>query len=576
MVTVPDFRIGQVGLQTVTPNLNTSAPAAAFQGTDLTGVVKGLDALGAKTDVIAMDAAEKRNIAAAMDADRKVGDELRALLHDKNTGLFQRKGGNALGVGDEAAKRLEEIHNRQAATITNPGALRRFEQAWESRRSGALDGVAKHEAAQNEVYLKETVEAYTAGAVSDAIENYQDPDAVAESLSRAEAALRMNLDGQSEEVIGRKVELMKSQAVAGIIERVMIDSPSQAKALYEEMKGDLQGEDQSRIEKQLAATVDREKEQKGADEIIGLGLSRAAALEKAREKYTGKMRDGIVDRIKARYTENEQDRADYERNLRQEAWKLARSGDTTQITPPMWEALGTSASSLESYATKRRNGEDVKTNMETYYDLEQMAADDPLNFANNIDVMGYATDLSEADLKRFSNIQASIKEAVANGDPPDSAVDDIASTTEMVNTALRRMNIKPNAEGAGAGRVTKFREKVSAGVRRVENSKGGEKATPEEVQRVINTLSLQVRADAGFWSMEESGRAFDIDISSMSQDERDNLRVDLDSISATEQQEITDMIRASGKEPTDDLIEQLRGAAITQDIPRTKRLLGIK
>src|SRR5690606_37046269 len=135
----------------------------------------------------------------------------------------------------------------------------------------------------------------------------------------------------------------------------------------------------------------RAKAQRETDRLMGLGLDEAETLRRAREALDGEERDDVVNRIKLRFAERRAAEQQREREVADMAWDFfARNGNRVDAIPT--EILDElDGRTLQSLRAAQPGAPKAETDWSVYYELRQIAADDPNAFA-------------EADLRRFFGV----------------------------------------------------------------------------------------------------------------------------------------------------------------------------
>lgn len=236
----------------------------------------------------------------------------------------------------------------------------------------------------------------------------------------------------------------------------------------------------------------RRESQAQEDAIFAKGGSLESMRAAARKLDDPEVRDSVIQRLEGRFADREADRNRYDEQNRRAAWAIIDGGGDWEDVPTNIAANmdPRDAITIKDYLAKREAG--VKTDAGKWYELVQLAGDKPIEFAS-LDLLQYRNVLSETDFEGLAKKQGDIKEDVRKGDS-------IATDNQLVNQALREMKIKTgakasvnDAERAGRFRMA-FERELSTVVRTT-----GKTATPEDKQKIIDRLMMEVVTDKGFF-----------------------------------------------------------------------------
>ena len=269
-----------------------------------------------------------------------------------------------------------------------------------------------------------------------------------------------------------------------MIQAIVDKNPGQARAYFEANKAEIAGSEHDGIGKFLKTGALKEVSQTFADGVMASGMSEAEALTEARKKYSGEEEDAVVGEIKTRFAETQGARERAQRDASDTAWGIyARTGRVNAIPAAVLASLdGRDLAALKDHARIRAEGRAVKTDFGTYYDLRQMAVEDPEGF-RKVDLRRYTGKLSSGDLQEFAKLQT--------GKPKE--VKDAATLTQQLSSTY-------DALGWGASK----REQKGAFDRAVtdainaEQTQRGKELTYTERQAIIDRMAIEGDVN-GMW-----------------------------------------------------------------------------
>lgn len=251
MARIPSYDSPQVQAQPL-PGVNISdAPArdiAAAGG----AMARGVGAIGDVFGQIAAHERGKANKAAQLDIENQFAELETSALHAPDTGLLNRQGKDAIGIGEQFApmwkKRADEIVSKA------PGHLREWAaQQGMSRQTDAQRIVMRHSTQEGQRYYVSQADTLMANAVNSAGLNYLDPNRVEQEAARAQIAAdqRNALEGGSEEMGA----LLRSKAASlvhrGVLDRLIAEDPSAAVSRLERVRGQMTAADLADVESTL-------------------------------------------------------------------------------------------------------------------------------------------------------------------------------------------------------------------------------------------------------------------------------------------------------------------------------------
>ena len=499
------------------------------------GVGRALGELGANVGRLSdrmaereFELQERTNVDAARRAFNTYNNHVRELLHDPQTGLYSRRGVNARDVTRLGQDDIDRVGASIEAELGNADQIRRFRQLSQTLRTNSLTGLSRHEVAELRVAERESTEEMVKGAVASMAANATDPDAIADHLSTARTALvaQANAEGWTREVLLQRQEDVTSAGYAGVVDRLLVDDPSAARAFYDAKKDEIGGNVRAKLERALKEGVTRQQAQAATDAIVAqIGTeSLSAMLAEARQISDPELRDAVVDRVKIRHAEGETQRNNEEKIAKTQAWTgILEGGSSDQIPPALWAELPHETQrQIHAYEEKRAKGEEPKTDPEVYYMLSQLSNEE---FAK-VNLMDHVNKLSLTDFKSLASKQNSVE---SRNEREAAKRTSVSRALTAAKIPLQSMGIKTGNSASNSDKrlVAEFQTVLTQELTRFQDEKGGP-ATDLEVNALINQLLTRgevpgsiVDPDVLYFESLATGRGDEFFIDTIPDDERD-------------------------------------------------------
>ena len=395
----------------------------------------------------------------ARQLDSGFAGEIRALVHDPETGLAGKDPEDALGGIAEAMPLLGEPKDRYLAqaigprqrTILEPLIDRRLDRA-----TGDLGRIAQQATSELDDRI---VAERLAGLQQDASLAWHDP-AHLRSLGRAavnELRYQGERRGWNATQTDTTVRRGLSDLYAGAVEQAIGQDPDRAEKLYEHARDVIQPERQAAVERKM----ERAREERRVTEIVG-GLA-AAPDDPTRRP--------ALDDYQARAAEltppdaSPEVRTQVNRMVRIEhaqadrAWQAARGRAATGaldwlgknpaarlLAMPSELRDGLSPEQTEALDAAAINGGRVATDRDLYEALDGQAVHEPEAFAG-VDLTQHRLSLGDRDYARLVGFQKALVEGRS-----DAAFERHGLGRTFLDEGLRKANFGPNAPEARTAR----------------------------------------------------------------------------------------------------------------------------
>lgn len=506
------------------------------------------DALGTH----ALRLQEREDTAAVRDAYIAFDAQVQKLLLDPENGLYNRKGRDAKGVGDEAAKQIDELERNATGALRRPRQQELFRARTATLKSQHLATLTRYEYGELRNADLESTKAVLGSTIQGAVGAYRSPELREEYRAQGlyELDRLAQLHGWSPEQ--KAIERAKYNTLMhkGVIDRMLVEDPSGAKEYYEKHQGEINGETRTELEKSLQSGVTRERARSATEAIVSSGGGLSDWLAKARQIDDATLSDEVVRRVKERYNEQEAMRAKVERDAKDAAWQTVMGAGSLDAVPPhiMSKLDGYTIISMQNYIDKQGN---PTTDPAVFYELSQQAANDPESFAK-ANLLDHRHQLSNSDFQQAVGWQRSVTAALKGDEAKDNEVKRIGTVQQQLTATMDRMGLPRGKEGYET-RGT-FQQVARAALKRETDAKGRD-LSETEVDEVLGRLALKGEVRSGKWFQADSD-AFAFEVEGTEQESR-FIAVPFDDIPVEQRQQAAEALKAKGLPVTEDAIEKL-------------------
>lgn len=210
--------------------------------------------------------------------------------------------------------------------------------------------------------------------------------------------------------------------------------------------------------------------------------------------------------------------------------------------PEVWNQLTYEKQrSIDATLAHNAKGQDAITDQQTWYEIQRgLSSADPVERQKwaSEPLWKYKNKLSNSDFQELAKIQGEVRK----GDP-NRQLTHIRTTNQMVDDALLQMKIDPTPKpGSGdAERAARFRRAVQDRLTEFEAAKGS-KASTEELQKIVDSLTRKVGGTDGFLGIGGYKRQYEMKI---------------DDVPKAERAKIEDALRRNGRPVSDQTIIDL-------------------
>ncbi len=484
-----------------------------------------------------------------------------------------RTGNKAWGITKDVDKWFQDSGAKFAEGLTNDRQRALFNQQVGKMRLQGLESFSKFESQQRVKSLEQSTNATLETLINSAATTAQmmnseefssagttqtgpDGKPVPGPLSALQSMKQDGLrrlefyaadTGEDSSVTDLKKQLYTSKFHKQVIQARIDADPSSAKAYYEANKEEIAGAERLKLEELVRTGEMKVKAQSFADSALNDGLTEVDAIRQARESFQGQDEEFVVAEIKTRFGELSQARESDQRQAADEAYDVfSRTGRLSSIPASVLNRMdGKTRLALRKEAQSMAEGRAIKTDDNVYYSLHQEAINNPAAFAKR-DLRQVFDKLSPSDRQEMIKLQGKVQQ-------PDELKDlrtyDQQLTLRYRDLGWDNKDTKQKAQFERAANDAIVAEQLAK----------GKKLTFDEREKVLDRLLIQ---GGGTW-YSASKRLFEVQ---GTEDEAAFIRglepenktsALIQSIPATERQQIEQALRADGRPVTEQAILNL-------------------
>lgn len=250
MARIPDYSQRQVGIRPA------SAPGFSMRGPDASGLARGMEQ--AENAVLRHVQKERDNAnrAAILEADKQLTDWQHNTLFNPQTGVYTRKGKNALDVTNATLTQFEEAQAKIASTLASEEQRTMFSQIAAQRRESISRELNRYEYGERQGYYDDVDRGQLETAMQGAALHYNNPEKVAFYQRSAQEVLKAQAErkGLPAEMLQANLLQANSSMATAVISRMVGDNPQRAKEYFGVAQGNMTADDQVRVQN----LIDRE------------------------------------------------------------------------------------------------------------------------------------------------------------------------------------------------------------------------------------------------------------------------------------------------------------------------------
>ncbi|MBS0174995.1 MAG: hypothetical protein JSR64_13240 [Nitrospira sp.] len=479
MPTVPTYTPDQVQLSTESP-ANVQGASEAEQYVQLGAAVQHL---GATATDIAIDQQHQANMDAVLKTEAAFKNDYLAYQNS----ISDRRGQNAWGVTDEVKNWFDKNGSKYADGLTNDAQKRAFASTFQAVRTQGLESAGRFEAEQRRISTEQSGQASIVSSINLAAADHNNQatiDGARSDIVKRVEALGLS-GGWSVEVRDAQIAQYLTDLHKRVITARVDQDPASALSYYLANKAEIAGTEQAPIEHMLIAGKNAAVAQGATQQIMNMGLSEAAALKLAREKFSGAQQDEVVRRVTERYAESDALRERDQRNAADTAWDIyARTGSVTNVPPSVLTRMdGKALDALTKDSDARAAGKDTFTDWGRFYELRDFAVQEPGKFAQ-LDLRNEFPKLAPEQRAQLIEMQGQVRKP--------AGLNDVAQIGEQLSVAHASLGLDSSRDGIAQRGLF---DSAALFAIQAESDRLGRKLSFQERQSIIDRLMISGRLD---------------------------------------------------------------------------------
>lgn len=462
-------------------------------------------------DRIVRDEQEKADTAALTEAERRLGDLESLLMTAPDSGaLTSVRGKDTLGLKNSVTEKFDQQAGMIASNLTNDRQRMAFERMKESRRRGIVDAVDAHTTRELSAYQANEAKAAIANSLNLGIAYADDFNRVAEERARILGLIEANTVGLGlsgpEQVALAKTKALSALHVGVLDKLIDTNQLARAKAYFEEVRPEIEGDQIGNIEKALTVSNTKKEAQEAFDKILAEGGTFSEQRDKAKAIDDPEVRDATLAYIEHEQLISERAEREMEEARSRGVYDILDSGKGIRAIPSTtWAQMsGSERSAARSYAKSlAENGSAaIKTDYGSLYTLLTLSSTDPDRFMKT-NLLNYRNQLSNGDLEQMMRKQADMR----GGGSGTQIFASEGIQNEVIDAGLASMGLDMTPaelrKSGAAGRVDAFRRSVREAVDREFPPSAGKRATRADIQAIVDTLAAETSAGTSGWFTRE-------------------------------------------------------------------------
>ncbi len=489
-----------------TPRI-TAVPTARSYGADFGETVASVGGeLFARQQHERRAAIERERVKANQIAVTSVAASLHEAAGQLEIDAQTKRGNDAFELPTVTKAAYEKRADELAATLTNDEQRQAFQMERLQRGVTLNMTVQRHVAKERQAYDDGETKAYTDGAKSAAIANALDPVRVAADMDRGAAAVAAWADrrGMGKVEADAAIAAYRSETHVGVIGNLLDgEHDKQAKAYFEEVEDQIDGETRGKLKKAIEESTLRGESQQKEDEIWAATKGDPdAALEAARKIKDPKLRDAVEQRVDQRIAEADRKKRRDTENTMVDAANRIDKGGLKSVPATVWMNLSVAdRQELERYAHRNdaSEGAGVKTDLAKYYALMTEAMNDPDGFAKK-NLLENISSIGKTEFKQLVELQASIRKG--ERDKAMKGLEGFRTNTQVWTDIKTKAGIDDDDP-----RAPTLRNQIEELVLAREAAKGKALEGPEIVAIADHLLSTTIVEKGSWWWSADKKKA---------------------------------------------------------------------
>lgn len=424
------------------------------------------------------------------------------LVENPDTGLINAQGEAVFNVGQTFKQKSDELRKQYLGGLSNRAAAR-ANMFMDNAASGYQTTLNRHIRTETEKLFDAQDNAALSIAQGNAVRFVGQPEgdtALGEiGASLDSFAARKGIGKGTDPFIALEHKAY-GEVAKGVVGRYLDAGDVNSANLYLEKlggAGKVNGADIAELQTKINGKADVLTVQSVADEIKAKGMGYSQAMSFIEGKYSGELETKIKAEVKTRFAENEYAQNKYEQDRTD--WGIDQMY-RLKDDPAGRQKLIESEPSAKVRNDMRRidehirtgGADNVKTNMDVYYKLTQMAQNDPDAFrSTNLRSPEYADGLGKSEAAYFMQLQMALSGGKPGQDDPI-----ITATNQSMAKAMKDATTRFEGEGFKKGKLNKEQAKIQEflipEIQAAVRANGGKELSPQQRANVISGVLSSV------------------------------------------------------------------------------------
>ena len=339
------------------------------------------------------------------------------MLYDRDTGVLNRQRLEAREAPEMLDREWRSQVSQIAASIRDQDARRNFEERAMVDRAEVDSMVLRHVSQELDRADVEATKGLVDGLANDAVamalEGGDAKIVEREALLRSARANRGKAPEALEAELANDRSRIRASQVASLIAGNQL---TQASALFERVKGELNADDTQRVQRALSSETRVQEVQRIRDDVTGMFPdSEAEALKYVRDNYSGEVEEGAAQAVRVHYAEQRRLRNEDIKRYSEEAMNAVDAGREIPQGVRVWleqNNQGTVLKALRDRQTQIARGEPTQTDWRAFQELSDMLeTEEGRRQFRDINLLDYADRLADTDMRAFMNAQSNLSGA---------------------------------------------------------------------------------------------------------------------------------------------------------------------
>lgn len=445
---------------------------------------------------------------------RQYGEWENKYLFDRDNGAMSKQGKDSFGLPEQTQEEFTKVTGDLDKTLTNE-RQRTLAERFKADRAVSLDlTVRRHVLQEQDRYEGEELKGHLENLQNSIAANANDPKTALKLTAEGVASMQEHLPkiGLGPEAVQQRVMKFTSGAHEAVINQLLSsDQDKAAKVYFEqpEIKAQIDGDAQARIERALEEGSIRGESQQKADAIIATGGTLTEQRTAAKNIDDPKVRERVLQLIEHEDAVNDKAKRDADEALLNTVYDKVRKsgGNLSVISPAEWQQVGSRQPGVRAYADSLARGIPTQTDASTFYNLMEKARTDPDAFLRE-NLLDYRHKLDDGDFNTLTHLRMQITNGQRAGQ--NKELEQFSTNKQLIDSALSLYNVNPNAKpNSDEGRaIAQLHRLVGQQVDDLA-ARTGKKPQSQDVQEIIDrTLGATGTKKGSWWNIFPGGQPF--------------------------------------------------------------------